>query len=98
MEFIYPVVIAVAFYFILLKPVLGEQSKRKKIIANLNIADTVVISGGIIGVIDEIIVTDDGSSVLKLSLSKKNFIYTYPEAVERLVKDSAIKNLDDIIN
>ena len=98
MEFIFPVVIVAAFYFILLKPVLGEQSKRKKIITNLNIGDMVVISGGIIGIINEIIVTDDGSSVLKLSLSKKNFIYTYPEAVERLVKDSAIKNLDDIIN
>ena len=43
-------------------------------------------------------VTNDGSSVLKLSLSKKNFIYTYPEAVERLVENSAINNLDDIIN
>ena len=98
MEFIFPVVIVAAFYFILLKPVLGEQSKRKKIIASLNIGDKVVISGGLIAIISEIIITEDGSSVLQLSLSKKNFVYAYPEAVERLVEDSAIKNLDDIIN
>ena len=98
MEFLFPVAIVAAFYFILLKPVLGEQNKRKNIIANLNTGDKVVISGGIIAVISEIIVTNDGSSVLKLSLSKKNFIYTYPEAVERLVENSAINNLDDIIN
>ena len=98
MEFIFPVVIVAAFYFILLKPVLGEQNKRKKVIANLNIGDRVIISGGIIAVINEILLTDDGASILKLSLSKKNFIYVYPEAVERLVEDSVIKNLDDIIN
>ena len=81
MEFIFPVAIVAAFYFILLKPVLGEQNKRKKVIANLNIGDRVIISGGIITVINEILLTDDGASILKLSLSKKNFIYGIFESV-----------------
>jgi len=99
MEFIFPVVIALAFYFILLKPMLNEQKKRKKIVSNLNVGNKVVISGGIIAVVDEILVTDNGTSLLKLSLTKKNFIYTYPEAIERLIDDdSAFNNLNDIIN
>ena len=98
MEFIYPIFIAIAFYFILLKPVMNDQKLKKKTMSSLKIGDTVVCSGGLVAVIDEIIVTKSGASLLKLMLNKSTVIYSLPEAIDRLVEDdTVISNMEDII-
>ena len=98
MEFIYPIFIAIAFYFILLKPVMKDQKLKKKTMSSLKIGDTVVFSGGLVAVIDEIIVTKSGTSLLKLILNNSTVIYSLPEAIDRLVEDDTVlSNMEDMI-
>jgi preprotein translocase YajC subunit len=98
MEIIPLLFVAIAFYFILLKPVMNVQKLKKKTISSLKIGDKVVFSGGLVAVIDEIIVTKSGTSLLKLILNNSTVIYSLPEAIDRLVEDdTVISNMEDII-
>ena len=98
MEFLYLLIIMIAFYFILVRPVMNDQKKKKKTVSSLKKNNKVVISGGIIAVIDDIFITENGISLLKLKLNKEIFIYSYPEVVERLITDdSVLSSLQDIM-
>lgn len=70
MEFVLlPLAIVLLFYFILLKPMIDAQKKHRGNIANLNIGDEVLTSGGFFAIVLDIETQDDGPPVIVLEVA-----------------------------
>lgn len=70
MEFILlPTAIVLLFYFILLKPMLNAQKKHRSNIANLEIGDEVLTTGGFFALVLDIETQDDGPPVILLEVA-----------------------------
>jgi preprotein translocase YajC subunit len=65
--FVVPMI--VAFYFILLRPVLDQQRRRKRDISALNLGDEVVTTGGFYAVVREIRTQERGPLELILEVA-----------------------------
>src|SRR5437762_642336 len=55
-----------SFYFILLRPVLQQQKKRRRDISHLNIGDEVLTTGGFYAVVRDIRTSEHGPVALRL--------------------------------
>jgi preprotein translocase subunit YajC len=70
MEFVLlPLAIVLLFYFILLKPMIDGQKKHRQNIANLDIGDEVLTTGGFFALVLDIETQDDGPPVIILEVA-----------------------------
>ena len=70
MEFVLlPLAIVLLFYFILLKPMIDSQKKHRSNIANLEIGDEVLTTGGFFAIVLDIETQDDGPPVIVLEVA-----------------------------
>ncbi len=74
-----------AFYFILLRPVLNQQRSRRSDIAQLEVGDQVMTSGGFYAVIDEINTVEDGPMEIIFELADDVFVRGTPDAIVQVV-------------
>ena len=81
---VYPAVIALLFYLAFLRPVQQENSRARREIADLDVGDTVLTQGGLIGVVKDIVVSDElGLTELVLDLGGGTEVRALPAAVVR---------------
>ena len=78
-----------AFYFILLRPVMQQQMKRRRDISALNVGDEVLTSGGFYATVREIRISDDGPVELLLEPSPGVTLRATPAAVQQITKRAA---------
>lgn len=79
----YTVLAVVAFYFILLQPVLKQQKSRKKAIRELRVGDEVVTTGGLIALVIDVVTPADGPTELILEISEGVRVRAMTDAVDR---------------
>ncbi|HJM75140.1 MAG TPA: preprotein translocase subunit YajC [Dehalococcoidia bacterium] len=75
-----------AFYFILLRPVLAQQKKRKGDISSLNVGDEVLTGGGFYATVREIRTTDEGPMEIMLEAAPGVTLRATPEAVLEITR------------
>ena len=75
----------VAFYFILLQPVLKRQKEQRKAVQQLQLGDEVVTTGGLIGEVKDVVTPPDGPTEIILELA--------PGIRVRAVTDSIARRL-----
>ena len=81
--------IMAAFYFILLRPVLAQQRKRRSDISSLNVGDEVLTSGGFYATVREIRTTDEGPMEIMLEAAPGVMLRATPEAVQEITERAA---------
>ena len=79
----YTVLAVVAFYFILLQPVLKQQRNRKKAMSAMQIGDEIVTTGGIIGEVKEVVTPVEGNTEILLEIAPNVQVRTTLDAVDR---------------
>jgi preprotein translocase subunit YajC len=79
----YTVLAVVAFYFILLQPVLKQQRNRKRAMSAMQIGDEIVTTGGIIGEVKEVLTPPEGNTEILLEIAPNVQIRATLDAVER---------------
>jgi preprotein translocase subunit YajC len=79
----YTVLVAGAFYFILLQPVLKQQKDQRKAVRELQIGDEVVTSGGLIGEVMEVVTPVDGPTEIILELAPGIRVRSVTEGIQR---------------
>ena len=79
----YTVLAVVAFYFILLQPVLKQQRNRKRALSAMQIGDEIVTTGGIIGEVKEVLTSAEGNTENLLEIAPTVQIRATLDAVER---------------
>lgn len=70
-----------AFYFILLRPVLQQQKAQRRELADLQVGDEVMMTGGIFAVVAGIDIPEEGSPRLTLEIAPGVRIQAVPNAV-----------------
>lgn len=79
----YTVLAVVAFYFILLQPVLKNQKEQRKAVAQMKIGDEVVTTGGLIGEVKDVIVPAEGPTEIILEIAPGVRVRAVTDAVSR---------------
>lgn len=79
----YTVLAVVAFYFILLQPVLKQQRQRRQAVRELRIGDEVVTTGGIIAEVKDVVTPADGPTELILEIAPGVRIRALTDAIDR---------------
>jgi preprotein translocase YajC subunit len=74
-------IVAMAFYFILLRPVLQQQRRQRSDLTNLSVGDEVLTQAGFIARVKEIQITEEGSTILLLDLGKGLEVRAVPTSV-----------------
>lgn len=73
----------VAFYFILLQPVLKRQKEQQKAVRTLQIGDEVVTTGGLIGEVRDVVTPPDGPTEVILELAPGIQVRAVTEAIQQ---------------
>lgn len=79
----YTVLAVLAFYFILLQPVLKNQKEQRKAVQALQIGDEVVTTGGLIGEVKDIIQPANGPTEVILELAPGVRVRAVTDAIAR---------------
>ena len=79
----YTVLAVAAFYFILLQPVLKNQKEQKKAVQTLQIGDEVVTTGGLIGLVIDVITPVDGPTEIILEIAENVRVRAVTDAISR---------------
>jgi preprotein translocase subunit YajC len=79
----YTVLAVVAFYFILLQPVLKNQKEQRKAVQTLQIGDEVVTTGGLIGEVIDVITPADGPTEIILQIAPDVRVRAVTDAISR---------------
>ncbi len=79
----YTVAAVLAFYFILLRPVLKNQKDQRKAVRALQIGDEVVTVGGLIGEVRDIIQPADGPTEIVLEIAPGVRVRAVTDAISR---------------
>ena len=89
-EFIFfALVIFLAFYFILLRPVIEQQKRRRRDISSLDIGDEVLTTGGFYAVIRDIRTQDRGPLELTLEAAPGVMLRATADAVAAVTRRAA---------
>ena len=83
--------VVLAFYVILLRPVMKQQRQRRDDISSLRIGDEVLTSGGFYAVVRDIRTTDSGPMEIDLEAAPGVMLRAAPQAVEQVTKRAAEK-------
>lgn len=81
--------VVLAFYVILLRPVMKQQRQRRADISSLRIGDEVLTSGGFYAVVRDIRTTDSGPMEIDLEAAPGVMLRAAPQAVEQVTKRAA---------
>lgn len=79
----YTVLAVVAFYFILLQPVLKNQKAQRKAVAALQIGDEVVTTGGLIAEVVDVVSRPDEPTELILEIAPGVRVRAMTDAIQR---------------
>jgi preprotein translocase subunit YajC len=79
----YTVLAVVAFYFILLQPVLKNQKEQRKAVQTLQIGDEVVTTGGLIAEVIDVVTPADGPTELILEIAPNVRVRALTDAISR---------------
>lgn len=79
----YTVLAVLAFYFILLQPVLKQQKAQKRAVKALQIGDEVVTTGGLIGEVVDVVTPPDAPTEIILQLAPGVRVRATTDAIQR---------------
>jgi preprotein translocase subunit YajC len=97
MEFVLlPLAIVLLFYFILLKPQLASQKKHRDNIANLELGDEVLTTGGFFAIVLEIETQDQGPPVIMLEVAPGVELEGTPIAIAEVNPRGRPEDEDDV--
>ena len=83
MEFVLlPLAIVALFYFILLRPVINAQRQHRQNIANLDVGDEVLTTGGFYAIVNAIETQEDGPPLILLEIADGIEIEGTPSAIQ----------------
>jgi preprotein translocase YajC subunit len=89
-EFIFlALLIFLAFYFILLRPVLEQQKRRRRDISLLDVGDEVLTTGGFYAVIRDIRTQDEGPLELTLEAAPGVMLRATADAIASVTKHAS---------
>ncbi|MEZ4503195.1 MAG: preprotein translocase subunit YajC [Dehalococcoidia bacterium] len=71
-----------AFYFILLRPVMQQQRKRRAQMSGLTIGDEVLTTGGFYGTVVDIQTADEGPMIIRLEVAPGIVLRATPAAID----------------
>ena len=90
MELLWPLVfVVVAFYLILLRPVLSQQRRRRRDLSNLAVGDEVLTSGGFFAVVRAIRTREDGPLEILLEVAPGVELRATPDAIQIVTAPAA---------
>ena len=78
------VAVLAAFYFILMRPQIERQRRRRADISSLKIGDQVLTTGGFYGTVREMRTTDEGPMEIHLEVAPGVILRATPEAIEQI--------------
>ncbi len=78
--------VVLAFYVILLRPVMKQQRQRREDISSLRVGDEVLTSGGFYAIVRDIRTTDSGPMEIDLEAAPGVTLRAAPHAVEQVTK------------
>lgn len=78
------------FYFILLRPVLEQQKRRRRDISRLNVGDEVLTTGGFYAVVRDIQTRERGSLELALEVAPGVQLRATVDAIASVTEEAAI--------
>ena len=90
-----PIALAGAFYFILLRPMLSQQKKRKATLADLDIGDEVLTTSGFFATVTDIVTPTSGPMRIHLELTEDVIVEATPDAVVSIVPVSEDEDAED---
>jgi preprotein translocase subunit YajC len=79
----YTVLAVVAFYFILLQPVLKNQKAQRKAVASLQIGDEVVTTGGLIAEVIDVVTPPDSPTEIILEIAPGVRVRALTDAIQK---------------
>ena len=80
------VAVLAAFYFILLRPQIERQRRRRADISSLQVGDQVLTTGGFYATVREMRTTDEGPMEIDLEAAPGVVLRATPEAVEEITR------------
>lgn len=83
---IFVIIVALAFYLILLRPVLQQQRRQRRDLTNLQVGDEVLTQAGFIARIKDIRVPEEGPTLLVLDLGNGLEVQAVPTAVSQRLR------------
>jgi|TARA_B110001454_G_scaffold218781_1_gene247884 preprotein translocase YajC subunit len=86
-----PIALAGAFYFILLRPMLSQQKKKKATLAELNIGDEVLTTSGFFATVTDIVTPTSGPMRIHLELTEDVIVEATPDAVVSIIPVSEVE-------
>jgi preprotein translocase subunit YajC len=89
MEILFLLLVFVLFYFILLKPVLDGQRRKKRDLFELTPGDRVVTSGGLLATVKRIELQEDGPTEIVLDLGNGIEVRAISSAIEQRLTSPA---------
>ncbi len=90
MELLWPLVfVVVAFYLILLRPVLNQQRRRRRDLSKLAVGDEVLTSSGFFAGVRAIRTREDGLMEIMLELAPGVEVRATPEAIQVITASAA---------
>jgi len=79
----YTVLAVVAFYFILLQPVLKTQKAQRKAVQSLRIGDEVVTTGGLIAEVVDVVTPPDSPTEIILEIAPGVRVRALTDAIQK---------------
>ena len=95
MEILVVLFVVVAFYLILLRPVINQQKRRRSDISRLAIGDEVLTSGGFYAVVLDIRTREDGPQEIILEAAPGVQLRATPDAIQHVTAPAARVPADD---
>ena len=90
MELLWPLVfVVVAFYLILLRPVLNQQRRRRRDLSKLAVGDEVLTSGGFYATVRAIRTREDGPLEILLEIAPGVELRATPDAIQVVTASAA---------
>jgi preprotein translocase YajC subunit len=90
-----PIALAGAFYFILLRPMLSQNKKRKATLAELDIGDEVLTTSGFFATVTDIVTPTSGPMRIHLELTEDVIVEATPDAVVSIIPASEVARVED---
>ena len=78
------VAVLAAFYFILMRPVIEQQRRRRSDISSLEVGDQVLTTGGFYAIVREMRTTDEGPMEIDLEAAPGVILRATPAAIEQI--------------
>ena len=92
MELFLPLLfVVVAFYLILLRPVLNQQRRRRSDLSGLEVGDEVLTSGGFYGVVRAIRTQDDGPQEILIEVAPGVELRATPDAIQTVTRPASAR-------